>query len=478
MRRVRVALAAAGVLAAGVGAAGAAPVPLTEDVVVHAATGLGEPQVAVHPRDRRTVVVGENNTGVSVSHDAGRTWAQVDIPNQGDNVLAVQADGTFTYSSLSGDVQESRDRGRTWRSVGNWVGALAAAAYAVNGEAPTRHVPCNAPAPIGPTATPDRGPGPHGIPCDRPWLTADATRPGLLHLSFVSHSDASGGVTDASSLAAYVACKSSLTTNPVMDCGRQWTATSRDGGRTWGAFHPWDDPAWPAGGTGAFSGQPVASDGTLAAAYLAARAPGSDCAPCVVFQTSRDDGRTWQRRLVPASTTYEALGSREPNPVGVNASVLFSPYVAGDPSRPGRYALVLFDEAQERLRVLVTADAGRTWSATWLREPGGVERWHPWVAYGPDGALGVLWRTTYPDGSYAAWAAVSPRGGTRFARPVRLSSALSPGPVTQVAGDDASGVALDGRDLVGVWGDRRGGELGVRQGRYSYAADPAVRALR
>jgi hypothetical protein len=86
----------------------------------------------------------------------------------------------------------------------------------------------------------------------------------------------------------------------------------------------------------------------------------------------------------------------------------------------------------------------------------------------------VMWRTTYEDGSYAAWAAVSPAGDGSFRRPVQLSSKRSPGPVSQVAGDDNSTVALDRTTLHAVWGDRREGSLGVHYGRYHFAADRAA----
>lgn len=61
---------------------------------------------------------------------------------------------------------------------------------------------------------------------------------------------------------------------------------------------------------------------------------------------------------------------------------------------------------------------------------------------------------------------------------MRLSSQPSPGPVNQLAGDDASSVALGARYLYASWGDRRGGSLGIHFGRYDFAADPAVQRLR
>jgi hypothetical protein len=88
-----------------------------------------------------------------------------------------------------------------------------------------------------------------------------------------------------------------------------------------------------------------------------------------------------------------------------------------------------------------------------------------------------VWRTTRSDGSYTVWAAVAPRGDADFAPPVRISSAVSPGPVQQLAGDDASDVTLDASDLHVAWGDRRDGSLGIRYGRYGFAADPVVEAI-
>jgi hypothetical protein len=444
-----------------------ASAPVVTDVLVHGNTGVGEPQVAVDPRHPGDVVVGENNTGVSVSHDRGRTWKQVAIPNQGDNTTTVDAAGSYAYTSLDGDVQVSRDRGNTWHSAGNWVGSLAAL-WSGTGmhDVPFRFVGCNAPLPAGPV-DPVRGPGLHVIGCDRPWLSADAQLPGHYYVSFVDHSDGSGG-----SATAGAQCKTSTATNQLFSCGRQYVTSSRDGGRTWKPFVPVDSADAPADHTNGFAGIPVARAGVLATAYLAGKAPGSSCTTCLVFQTSRDDGTTWTRHVVPASVDGASLGAHVLNPLAISSSLAFEPYLAQDPSRPGRYAVMFFDSQQKGLLVYVTADSGASWTGpARLAEPGGVQRWLPWIAYGPGGALGAMWRTTGADGSYTVWAAVSPSGTTAFARPLRLSSKTSPGPVSQVAGDDASFVALDGSTLHAVWGDRREGSLGIHYARYDFAAD-------
>ena len=467
--------------------------PPVVDVNVDPGNAEGEPEVAVDPRDPATVVVGENNSGVSVSHDHGRTWHAVALPNPGDNVLTVRPDGTFVYSSLDGEVDTSSDGGRSWSVAGNWVGAVAAQLNGVNGLV-GREAGCSAPAPAGPVSVdPTQGPGPQLIGCDRPWLTADRTT-GTLYMSFTDHDDASGGVGAAGWETGLAACRSTADTNPLFSCGRQYVAASHDGGRTWSAFHPHDAPDYPAGFTGGFSGQPVASGGTLATAYLAASAPGASCAPCVVFETSRDDGASWTRHLVAGASAEvtHGLGPVLGNPLGGPSlagvpasalvsdypSVLFEPYAAVDPSHPGRYALMLLDGARTHLLVHVTADSGQTWQESApLSEPGGVQVWHPWIGYSPSGALGAMWRSEYSDGSYAVFAAVAPRGGGTFAPPVRLSSATSPAPVEVIAGDDASSVTLDSRSLHAAWGDHRTGQLSPWYARYDYASDPAVTAI-
>jgi hypothetical protein len=451
-----------------------AAAPVVTDRLVHENVGTGEPQLAVDPRHPADVVIGENNSGVNVSHDAGQTWTHVAIANQGDNATTVDAAGTYAYTSLDGDVQVSKDRGVTWTSRGNWVGALSGlwsglAPDVVKG-IPFRDLGCNAPAPAGPV-NPLGGPGLHVIGCDRPWLSADATLPGHFTVSFVDHSDGSGGAPSAN-----VGCKTSTATNQFFSCGRQYVTSSIDGGATWSPFQPVDGADAPADYTNGFAGIPESRAGTLATSYLAAKAPGSSCTTCVILQTSTDAGRRWTRHAVPLTVDGASLGAHALNPLSIDSSLAFEPYLAQDPSRAGRYAVMVFDASHTHLLVQITNDFGRTWAPqpASLAEPGGSARWLPWLSYGTSGALGAMWRTTAADGSYTVWAAVSPTGTTAFWHPVRLSSARSPGPVSQVAGDDASFVALDRTTLHAAWGDRREGSLGIHYGRYTFAGPAAA----
>src|SRR4051794_32062691 len=410
--------------ALGLGAAallGAAPAVAAEpvDVAVVKDSGTGEPEVEVSPKDPSTIVVGRNDAGVAVSHDRGRTWRQIEMANPGDHVLTVGPDGTFWYSALDGDVRMSTDRGDTWQSVGNWVGAVAAQAHeaAQNGAGAVagREIACNAPEEAGPgkVEPPGEGPGPQIIGCDRPWLYADRTT-GTLYVSFVSHDESSGGAGPPAWELRTLGCRSTVLANPAFECGRSYVAASHDRGRTWSRFRPFDSASHPAGSTGGFSGGPVAGGGVLATAYLASAAPGRTPCPCVVFETSRDDGATFTRHVVAHAPVRPAFGNT--NPLGGEQSMLFEPYTAGDPARPGHYAVMIGDEDFSHLLVWTTQDAGATWDGpARLADDGGVRRHLPWIAIGPTGAVGAMWRTTRSDGSYTVWAAVAPHGDADFA---------------------------------------------------------------
>ena len=352
-------------------------------------------------------MIGENNSGVSVSHDGGLSFTHRAIPNPGDNVLAVQPDGTFVYSSLDGQVHVSTDGGDTWSTVGNWVGEVAAqtglGAPVPGGTVAVREAGCSAPDPEGPDSlapSPD-APGPQTVGCDRPWLTAD-TQTGELFVSFTDHDDASGGSLTTPWELSDLGCRDTVLVNPVFQCGRQYMSSSTDGGRQWSRFLPMDTAMYPASGTGGFSSGPVATGSVLATAYSAS---GPECASCVVFETSRDAGRHWSQHPTPASVAPATLAT-------FDASLLFQPYLAADPSRTGRYALAVLNADRSQLLVYATTYSGASWRGpAHLTAPAATTLYLPWIAYGPTGALGAVWRAAYADGTYAPWAAVSPSGG-------------------------------------------------------------------
>ena len=250
------------------------------------------------------------------------------------------------------------------------------------------------------------------IGCDRPWLTADATIPGQL-LRLLRRPL---GRQRRRRCVPNLECKTSTATNQFFSCGRQYVTSSRDGGKTWKPFVPVDYATAPADYTNGFSGIPVARAGVLATAYLAGKAPGSSCTTCLVFQTSRDDGTTWTTHVVPGRDRRPVARRARPQPAGdqLLAGLRALPRPGPVASRAATRSCTS-TRRRPQLLVQVTTDFGRTWTRpVRLAETGGVQRWLPWIAYGTGGALGVMWRTTYADGSYAIWAAVSPHGTHRL----------------------------------------------------------------
>jgi hypothetical protein len=72
---------------------------------------------------------------------------------------------------------------------------------------------------------------------------------------------------------------------------------SDDRGTGWGMVYVFDAPDWPQAGGSAYD----VANGMLAVSYVASSVPASLRArcPCRVFGVSTDDGRTFERHLLP-----------------------------------------------------------------------------------------------------------------------------------------------------------------------------------
>jgi hypothetical protein len=94
-------------------------------------------------------------------------------------------------------------------------------------------------------------------------------------------------------------------------------------------------------------------------------------------------------------------------------------------------------------------------------------QWKPWMAYSPDGTLGLMWRTWQgsPNSSpYNVWAAFSRGGGATFTQPLEVSDGDSAAPFPHpfpTFADDFSFIALDEHHAFVAWADWR---PGARQG--------------
>jgi hypothetical protein len=383
--------------------------------------------------------------GVAHSVDGGKTWIEGTLPfspvnvptNPGgcaDPALAVGSDGTV-YAVFNGgsllpgagtetprlprlvSFSASHDGGRTWST-------------------PTKvwsfeDTPKNTVA----TGSPD-------LAFDRSWIVIDPITSAL----YVSISD------DA------------LVQRVVL--------VSHDHGVTWSTPYPLDPDGQSRWGDG-ISG----ANGVLAAAYRvdpssagykASPSPAPRCDDvCAVFETSTDDGQTWARHVVPTSQVVPASGAR-PGVAGVQ--------VAADPSEPGRYA-VLVPTTVSSYEVWFTPDSGETWTQALTTTASAGDRLsHSWIAFGPTGAVGVVWRNTHSDASYEVLAAISTDGGATFGPPIELTSGTAPPPEVPELGDDcACNLHLDRKYLYTTWGGSLTGQRQVWFARYRYGPDESWR---
>jgi hypothetical protein len=135
-----------------------------------------------------------------------------------------------------------------------------------------------------------------------------------------------------------------------------------------------------------------------------------------------------------------------------------------------------------RTTVLVyqTTDSGATWSGPAALGDSVHRIDKPAMAFGPTGALGVMWKDVYAsDLSFDVWAAVSPTRNLHFGHPVRLSSRRSPEETCGLGGsegqayacDELSWMVMDATHLDASWGANVKGE-NPWFGRYDFANDP------
>jgi hypothetical protein len=233
----------------------------------------------------------------------------------------------------------------------------------------------------------------------------------------------------------------------IVDHDGYVTASTNDA-RSFGPVYPTDSPTYPHD-SNVFGGNVAASHGIVATAYTASQAPEETC-PCVVFETSTDKGARWKRHIVPLA----------------NSSSAPTPMITADPYHKGHFALQVFDSTGTENQVYTTDDSGVTWAGpTQVAESPASQRFKPWITYGKNGDIALVWRTWYgvPDTSpYDIWAAVGRDQGQNapvFSAPLRISSGRGSYPKGYIAGDDFSWVITNGNYVYVGWGDARNGAV-------------------
>lgn len=353
---------------------------------------------------------------------------------------------------------------------------------------------------------------------DRPWMTADLSTGTIYEAS-------SGGIESSMSSGDPL-----LPSNVPGITQDRYVVSSRNG-------VTWTQPE-PLGG-GGFSGAGgstiSAANGVLAAGFQVPAGNNAACqyflssatatAPCTIFETSTDSGAHWSRHAVPGLAN-------------ATGSIL----VAADPAVKGTYTVAATDPTGTEFEVYVTHDGGADWSGPAIVTDGSSYcppasvtacKFKPWIAYSPDGVLGLAWRSANvsstasapavssaavlasavdvsadaapadqppcdmlgcgvapPDDPndvdpapvpYTMWAAVSMDAGRTFGRPLQVSAGASaPSDPNMLTGtDDTSVIALSDSDVFVGWGqwptgtDQQGLPLNV-QGMFAEVKIPSL----
>jgi hypothetical protein len=114
-----------------------------------------------------------------------------------------------------------------------------------------------------------------------------------------------------------------------------------------------------------------------------------------------------------------------------------------------------------RIQVAYSRDGGATWTATTPHETADantVDRFHPWLAVGPDGKVYVIYYDTRRDPTRVAvdiFYSVSSDGAQTWSAPARLTSVLSPKIDTGFEWGDYNGLDTVGAQLIGIFTDNR-----------------------
>jgi len=449
-----------------------------------ATRGAGEPVIAINPKDPNNIIVGAmanlnyiegeswdlnkpfgNAVGVikyrnmpgasissyAISYDRGRTWRFFDdhfrdyfkMNGTADAFVGAGADGTLFIGAMNFfpqnasplqlelekepepgllygaiDLSSSTDGGKTWSAPSHVMGQA--------------------------TPLEEYGPGvkPHfrgKTPYDRPFLITDLST-GTIYIP----GHGTGG-------------------DPVHR--EAFFRASKDNGKSWGPVYSYDSMEYPEGGGGS---KPVAANGVLGIAYVASAMPataGTGKCPCLIFESSRDEGKTFERNVIK----YDMPVSRNFGGAGIAA--------AADASHPGRFAVMTVTPGNLEMQIYVTDDNGKTWKSP-VKAGGaaGMAISKPDIGYSPHGDLAVMWLRVNADKTYAVWSNASHDGGLTFGSPIQVSQTASPARVSiqqrgnNWDGDDLSSIAVDNDFVHIVWADGRAGFLGAWYARVPLAS--------
>lgn len=114
-----------------------------------------------------------------------------------------------------------------------------------------------------------------------------------------------------------------------------------------------------------------------------------------------------------------------------------------------------------RIQVAYSRDGGATWTVRTPHETADantVDRFHPWIAVGPDGKVYVMFYDTRRSATRVGvdiFYSVSSDGGNTWLAPVRLTSVLSPQIDDGFEWGDYNGLDVVGNQLISIFTDNR-----------------------
>ena len=393
---------------------------LTTDVRVTSPEGAAESAVKIHPLDVNKVIAGSNGPGsgqkMHYSLDGGATWAAAAALPQGgtccDPTVDWSSDGAFAYSATLGNCggrgcavwfYRSGDGGQTWNGL-----------EAVTPGDPRREIT-------------KRG-------SDKEFLHVDkhGTSPFRDNLYLTWH--------DSNVL------KFSRST----DFGNTWSTPitiSATGQNGIGSDIVTDKSGnvyyfWPA-----FSARRI---------FVRKSTNGGTSFNAAVQAGITQDGFDF---AIPAMETrrafiYAAADADLSN--GPFANSIYAAWTDTTAPESGTPA-----NNHGRIQVAYSRDGGATWTATTPHETADantVDRFHPWLAVGPDGKVYVIFYDTRRDPTRVAvdiFYSVSADGAQTWSVPARLTSVISPKIDTGFEWGDYNGLDTVGSQLIGIFTDNR-----------------------